>query len=205
MNYLELYNKYLSKRDKLDFCKNDVVNLLKVYFDAVEFPYKNILDLENYDFFEYDKIFTALTIKNEKILKKIYSEKEQESHNEEKKENSKSEKLYLKRCTEEEKEYNAMLLDEREGNRVDIILESKDGDYISLFEVRYCEEIDYFMSIFTTFRFLKLKNIYGDNMEKLLEIGLNEDEIRYIMDIEENINNDIFKDYLQTLNYFKLL
>lgn len=42
-------------------------------------------------------------------------------------------------------------------------------------------------------------------MEKLLEIGLNEDEIRYIMDIEENINNDIFKDYLQTLNYFKLL
>ena len=52
---------------------------------------------------------------------------------------------------------------------------------------------------------LKLKNIYANNMEKLLEIGLNEDEIRYIMDIEENINNDIFKDYLQTLNYFKLL
>ena len=61
------------------------------------------------------------------------------------------------------------------------------------------------MSIFTTSRFLKLKNIYANNMEKLLEIGLNEDEIRYIMDIEENINNDIFKDYLQTLNYFKLL
>ena len=95
-----------------------------------------------------------------------------------------------------------MLLDEREGNRVDIILESKDGDYISLFEVRYCEEVDYIMSIFTTSRFLKLKNIYANNME---ELGLNEDEIRYIMDIEENINNDIFKDYLQTLNYFKLL
>ena len=70
------------------------------------------------------------------------------------------------------------------------------------------------MSIFTTSRFLKLKNIYANNMEKLLEIGLNEDEIRYIMDIEENINNDIFNgtfrrnyegDYLQTLNYFKLL
>ncbi|GAE95355.1 hypothetical protein JCM21714_4581 [Gracilibacillus boraciitolerans JCM 21714] len=75
--------------------------------------------------------------------------------------------------------YNKLLLDEQEGRRVDILLESKDGKYISEFVVRdRCEKVTSYLNA--------------------LIVGALID--RKAAEYPASIENDYFQYYLDNLN-----
>lgn len=81
-------------------------------------------------------------------------------------------------------DYNHLLLDELEGRRIDIILESKDGVYVSEFTVRAsCEKLDRYINAL----------IVGALIENELE--------EYPVDIHD----EYFQFYLENLGQFGFL
>lgn len=135
INYEKIYKQYLFNQDKVVFTKEEVVERLKKKFKAIEFSKEEILDLVRDDHFEYSKIYTCLCINDPSILLKLYSAEEKRNHREELLDNREN-PLDPKKVKKGHWAYNHMLLDEQEGRRLDIILESKDGKYISESQVR---------------------------------------------------------------------
>lgn len=176
MNYLELKKLFESEKENLIFTKEQVESLLIENFKAKEFPFKQILDLDHYEFFEYEKIYKSYTIQDKSILANLFNEEEQTSHEEAKG----YEELETYSKLEEDVIYNGIIRDEQRGLRIDIILESKDSKYITEFEVRVqCEKMDRYMNA-VTLGALILKTKY-------------------------NISDEGFNFYLENLDMFKLL
>jgi len=133
--YSKLYRKYLYNQSNLSFTKEQVIDRIKIKFNAKEFPKEDLLDLVNDDQLEYSKIFTCLSIDDPHVLLKLFSNEEREEHKEEVEDNREN-PLNPKKVKKNEWKYNHILLDEQEGRRLNIVLESKDGIYISEFIVR---------------------------------------------------------------------
>ncbi|MEK4396400.1 hypothetical protein [Bacillus sp. FSL K6-2860] len=173
-NYEKLYKQYLYKKDQLIFTKERVAEIITSKFKAREFSKTKILDLVNDDHFEYNKIYKCFVIDDPSILIQLFSNEEKKNHREH--------PLNPKRV--KEWEYNHLLLDEQEGRRIDIILESKDGLYISESQVRAsCEKLDRYLNAL----------IVGAIIEKELE--------EYPVDI----HNEYFQFYLENLDQFGFL
>ncbi len=133
--YRHLYKRYLYNQSKLVFTREQVVHRIKTKFNAKEFPKEDLLDLVNDDQLDYCNIFTCLCIDDPHALLKLYSNKERENHKEEIKDNREN-PLNPKKVKKTEWNYNHILMDEQEGRRLDIVMESKNGIYISEFIVR---------------------------------------------------------------------
>lgn len=133
--YERLNKKYRYNQDKLVFTKERVIEILKSKFQAEEFSKEKLLDLLNDDQLEYSKIFSCLCIDDPVVLLKLFSDEERELHKEDIIDNREN-PLNPKKVKKKEWEYNHILLDEQEGRRLDIILESQDDTYISGFIVR---------------------------------------------------------------------
>jgi len=144
--YNKLYKQYLHNQSNLSFTKEQVVDRIKTKFNAREFPKEDLLDLVNDDQLEYSKIFSCLCIDDPHVLLKLYSDKERDDHKEEIKDNRQN-PLNPKKVKKTEWKYNHILLDEQEGRRLDIVLESKNGVYISEFIVRgECERLNRYLN-----------------------------------------------------------
>ncbi|RCW74910.1 hypothetical protein [Saliterribacillus persicus] len=133
--YEKMNKKYRYNQDELTFSKEQVIEKLKNKFQAKEFSKEKLLDLVNDDQLEYSKIFSCLCINDSAVLLKLFSDKERKLHKEEIMDNREN-PLNPKKVKKKEWEYNHILLDEQEGRRLDIILESQDDKYISGFIVR---------------------------------------------------------------------
>lgn len=145
-NYEKLYKRYLYKKDELSFTKEQVIEKVVKKFKAKEFSKTEVLDLVNDDQLEYDKIFKCLLIDNSQVLSSIFSREEKRYHQEELIDNQNN-PLDSKKVKKSEWSYNKLLLDEQEGRRIDIFLESKDGKYISEFIVRdRCEKVTSYLN-----------------------------------------------------------
>ncbi|HBU89780.1 hypothetical protein [Bacillus pumilus] len=180
-NYEKLYKQYLYKKDQLIFTKERVAEIITSKFKAREFSKTKILDLVNDDHFEYNKIYKCFVIDDPSILIQLFSNEEKKNHREEILDN-REHPLNPKRV--KEWEYNHLLLDEQEGRRIDIILESKDGVYISESQVRAsCEKLDRYINAL----------IVGAIIENELE--------EYPVDI----HNEYFQFYLENLDQFGFL
>ncbi|PRS49452.1 hypothetical protein C6Y00_12225 [Bacillus sp. GBSC66] len=180
-NYEKLYKQYLYKKDQLIFTKERVAEMITSKFKAREFSKTKILDLVNDDHFEYTKIYKCFVIDDPSILIQLFSNEEKKNHREEILDN-REHPLNPKRV--KEWEYNHLLLDEQEGRRIDIILESKDGLYISETQVRAsCEKLDRYLNAL----------IVGAIIENELE--------EYPVDI----HNEYFQFYLENLDQFGFL
>ncbi|MBU8574562.1 hypothetical protein [Bacillus pumilus] len=180
-NYEKLYKQYLYKKDQLIFTKERVAEIITSKFKAREFSKTKILDLVNDDHFEYTKIYKCFVIDDPSILIQLFSNEEKKNHREEILDN-REHPLNPKRV--KEWEYNHLLLDEQEGRRIDIILESKDGVYISESQVRAsCEKLDRYINAL----------IVGAIIENELE--------EYPVDI----HNEYFQFYLENLDQFGFL
>lgn len=181
--YSKLFNKYLYNQDKLSFTKEQVVDRVKTKFNAKEFPKEDLLDLVNDDQLEYSKIFTCLCIDDPSVLLKLYSDKERECHKEEIRDNREN-PLNPKKVRKAEWKYNHILLDEQEGRRLDVLLESKDGKYISEFIVRgNSEKLNRYMNALV--------------VGALIQSGLTQ----YPVDI----NDEYFQFYLENIEMFGFL
>ena len=87
--------------------------------------------------------------------------------------------LNSKKVKNKEWKYNHLLLDEQEGRRIDVFLESKDGIYISEFIVRdRCEKVSRYLNAL----------IVG----ALIQNGLEE--------CRDDINDEYFQFYLENLD-----
>lgn len=208
MNYINLKNKFEEKKECLVFTKEEVEQLLIEKFNAEEFPFEQMLDFKNYDFFEYNKIYKAYTIKDKCILTGLFNEEEKDSHNEA--ESYEDLDTYSK--LEEDIVCNDIIKNQQIGKRVDVILESKDGKYISKFEVRdQCEKMDRFLNSLVVGRHIQLKEAYGDKLynldeSQLNEIGLTLEDREYICkDLACDINNEYYTFYLENLHIFGLI
>lgn len=208
MNYLNLKNKFEEKKECLVFTKEEVEQLLIEKFNAEEFSFEQMLDLKNYDFFEYDKIYKAYTIKYKCILKGLFNEEEKDSHNQA--ESYEDLDTYSK--LEEYIVCNDIIKNQQIGKRVDVILESKDGKYISKFEVRdQCEKMDRFLNSLVVGSHIQLKEAYGDKLynldeSQLNDIGLTLEDRDYICkDLACDINNEYYTFYLENLYIFGLI
>jgi hypothetical protein len=123
-------------------------------------------------------IYKAYTIKDKNILKNLFDEEERESHNEAKS----YEELDTYSKLEEDIISNNILRNQQRGERVDIILESKDGKYISNFEVRaQCEKMNRYLNSLVVGRYIQLREEYGD------------------------INNEYYAFYLENLHLFFII
>ncbi|WP_117149128.1 hypothetical protein [Paraliobacillus zengyii] len=133
--YERINKKYRYNQDKLVYTKEQVIERLRSKFKAKEFSKEKLLDLVNDDQLEYAKIFSCLYIDDSAVLLKLFSDGEREIHKEDIMDNREN-PLNPKKVKKKEWEYNHILLDEQEGRRLDIILESQDDTYISGFIVR---------------------------------------------------------------------
>lgn len=146
MNYRDLYQKYEDNKNNIIFTKEQIANLLIKEFNAIEFPFTDILDLKRDNCILYNKIYKSFTIKDADILKCLFTKEEKSYHEEAKQYETQNTFSKLKKDII----YNQMIIDEQLGNRIDIILESKDGEYISAFEVRsQCEIMDRYLNALT--------------------------------------------------------
>ncbi|KIL22539.1 hypothetical protein B4134_0195 [Bacillus safensis] len=180
-NYEKLYKQYLYKKDQLIFTKERVAEIITSKFKAREFSKTKILDLVNDDHFEYTKIYKCFVIDDPSLLIQLFSDEEKKNHREEILDN-REHPLNPKRV--KEWEYNHLLLDEQEGRRIDIILESKDGLYISESQVRAsCEKLDRYLNAL----------IVGAIIENGLE------------DYPVDIHDEYFQFYLENLDQFGFL
>ncbi|MBZ9522077.1 hypothetical protein [Bacillus safensis] len=180
-NYEKLYKQYLYKKDQLIFTKERVVEMITSKFQAREFSKTKILDLVNDDHFEYTKIYKCFVLDDPSILIQLFSNEEKKDHREQVLHN-RLHPLNPKRV--KEWEYNHLLLDEQEGRRIDIILESKDGLYVSEFTVRdSCEKLNRYINAL----------IVG----ALIENGLEE--------YPDGIHDEYFQFYLENLDQFGFL
>ncbi|MCR8745755.1 hypothetical protein [Romboutsia lituseburensis] len=211
MKFEKLYKDYLDKKDSLVFTKDEIVTLIKDKFNATEFDFTDIDDLVNYEFFNYDKISLALSIQNKEILEKIYSIEEIQSHEHESKYHKKMRVKYFFinfKLNDKEKKAGKILINQQTGHRVDIVIESLDNEFISAYEVRYCETMDKYLNALVTGRYIQIKNKYGNKLYNLNEMELNKlglysDDRQYICkDLHESIDNESFRYYLENLYKF---
>ncbi|QNK87892.1 hypothetical protein H7992_22485 [Sporosarcina sp. resist] len=178
IDYTKLYKKYLYKKNELSFTKEVVIEKIMKKFNAKSFSKTEVLDLINDDQLEYSKIFECLVIDDPQVLLGTFSGKEKKYHKEELNDNQDN-PLDFKKIKKAEWSYNRLLLDEQEGRRIDIFLESKDGHYISEFIVRdRCEKVNSYLNAL----------IVG----ALIQTG----KAEYPADIE----NEYFQYYLENLN-----
>lgn len=146
MNYEILHNKFQNRKHQLVLSKEIVVERLIKRYKAEEIDKEVIMDLINDDQLQYDKIFCCLKIDDVKILNKVFTSKEKKEFQWELKDNQRRNRKY-KYKSEKEAAYNQLILDEMEGRRVDIILESLDDKHITGFLVRnQSEEIGSYIS-----------------------------------------------------------
>ena len=182
INLESLKKKYSHKRDHLIFTRDRVVNILKSKFKAEEFDYKILLDLPNDDHFKYENIFIALSITDEKVLANLFNDIERRNHREDIIDNREKPLNFKRIKKNNEQVYNHILLDEQEGRRVDIILES-DGTFFTEFQVRAeCEYVNKYINALV----VGAQSSNGSS------------------DIEEELDDD-FVFYLQNLNKFGFL
>lgn len=135
MDYNLLHQKFQNRKQYLIFNKEVVVDRLKKRYKAEEISKEEIMDLINDDQLVYEHIFCCLKVENPKIIDKIFTEEELKEFQWEINDNKKQTRKY-KFKTEAEANYNQLLIDEMEGRRVDIVLESLDGEYVTSFLVR---------------------------------------------------------------------
>lgn len=178
-----LKKKYLHKKNDLAFTREQVVTKLKRKFNAVEFDYRTLLDLPNDDHFTYENIFIALSITDDKILADLFNENEKRNHREELIDNRETPLNFKKIKKNKEQTYNHILLDEQEGRRLDIILES-DGVIVTEFQVRAeCAYLNQYLN----------------------SIVVGAKILRGSAEIDEDLDDEDFVFYLQNLNKFGFL
>ncbi|MCT2347574.1 hypothetical protein M4D71_25850, partial [Niallia taxi] len=76
VDYKNLYKKYLIRKHKLTFTKDQVVERVKRKYGATEFQKEELLDLVNDDQLDYNKITLCLSISNANVLSKVFTEEE---------------------------------------------------------------------------------------------------------------------------------
>ncbi|MBU5267588.1 hypothetical protein [Virgibacillus proomii] len=130
-----LKKKYNSKKQQLYYNREQVVEILKKKFKAKQFDHRILLDLPNDNQLNYKHIYTALSITDSKVLSSLFNEDEIKSHGEEIIDNRENPLNFKKIKKNQEQVYNHILLDEQEGRRIDIILES-DGEIVTEFVIR---------------------------------------------------------------------
>ncbi|WP_458353964.1 hypothetical protein [Peribacillus frigoritolerans] len=184
-NYEEIYKKYLKNKQSLVFNKEEIVTRVKQKFKAEEFSKAEILDLPRDEHFDYEKIFLCLKICDSEVLKKVFLPHELKFHEEQRQYNrryplkkSKMKKNWL------DYNYNQMIIDEHEGRRIDIVLESKDGQYVSECKVKArCDYLDGYLN------------------SLMVGAKLFHETAEY----EEDIHDYYFQFYLENLEKFNML
>jgi len=140
MDYKLLHNKFQNRKDQLVLDKEQVVDRIIRRYKAEKIDKTEIMDLINDDQLEYDSIFCCLKIDDIQILSKVFTTKELKDFQWEIDDNKKRNRKYRFK-NEQDAIYNQLLLDEMEGRRLDIVLESLDGKYITVFLVRNQSEV----------------------------------------------------------------
>ncbi|TCI48130.1 hypothetical protein EVJ31_03580 [Exiguobacterium sp. SH5S32] len=141
MNYRMLHEKFERRKQWLIFEKEEVVRRVMVRYKARIIPKTDIMDLVNDDQLSYEHIFCCLTIDDPRMIDKIFTAKEKKDHKWEREDNARRGMVY-KHKDEEHRRYNQLIIDEMEGRRLDIVLESKDGKFVTGFLTRdMCEQV----------------------------------------------------------------
>lgn len=135
MNLDSLMTRYTYKKNQLFYSRERVVEIIKKKFKAEPFDYKELLDLPTGDNLDYDRIYMALSITDSRVLANIFNDSERKRHSEEIIDNRENPLNFKKIKKNNEETYNHILLDEQEGRRIDIVLESN-GEIVTEFEVR---------------------------------------------------------------------
>lgn len=177
-DYNKLYKKYLYKKEQLSFSIDDIERILIKKFKAREFPKETLLDLKNDDELRYNEIYKCFTIEEPEVLINLYSSEEKANHREEIKDNH-TNPLDPKKVNDWD--FVHIIYDEQEGRRINIVLESKDGEFVSNFKVRSESE--------TVNRYLNAL-VCGGKLEK------------GIAEFNTNINDEYFRFYLENLDLF---
>lgn len=141
MDYKMLHEKFERRKQWLIFEKEEVVRRLLVRYKARTIPKEDIMDLVNDDQLSYPHIFCCITIDDPDILAKIFNAKERADFRWERDDNARRGMVY-KHKDEAHRRYNQLILDEQEGRRLDIVLESQDGVHVTRFLTRsMCEQV----------------------------------------------------------------
>lgn len=141
MDYKMLHEKFERRKQWLIFEKEEVVRRLLVRYKARTIPKEDIIDLVNDDQLSYPHIFCCITIDDPDILAKIFNAKERADFRWERDDNARRGMVY-KHKDEAHRRYNQLILDEQEGRRLDIVLESQDGVHVTRFLTRsMCEQV----------------------------------------------------------------
>lgn len=143
MNYELLHNKFQNRKNQLVLDKDQIVDRVIRRYKAVKIDKTEIRDLVRDDQLEYDSIFCCLKIDDVQILKKVFNSKELKDFQWEINDNKK--RKYSPK-NDQDAAYVQLILDEMEGRRLDIVLESLDGKYITGFLVRnQSEEVESYL------------------------------------------------------------
>ncbi|WP_047376394.1 hypothetical protein [Exiguobacterium sp. ZOR0005] len=135
MDYKMLHEKFERRKQWLVFEKEEVVRRLLVRYKAHIIPKTDIMDLVNDDQLSYPHIFCCITIDDPAVLEKIFNAKERADSKWERDDNARRGMVY-KHKDEAHRRYNQLIIDEQEGRRLDIVLESQDGIYVTGFLTR---------------------------------------------------------------------
>ncbi|WP_313122788.1 hypothetical protein [Exiguobacterium sp.] len=120
--------------------KETVIERVFRPYNAIEIPKDDISDLVNDDQLEYDAIFCCLKIDDGDLLNSLFTPSELDDFEWEIQDNKRKNRRY-RYANQKEADYNQLILDEMEGRRIDIVLESLDGTYITGFLVRNQSEV----------------------------------------------------------------
>lgn len=183
INYDKLYKKYLYKKDQLVFDKERVVEIITSKFSAREFSKTQVLDLVNDDQLEYNKIFGCFVVDDPNVLNRLFTTEERTDFRDQVLDNRRN-LLNTSNIKKNEWNYNDLLLDEQEGRRIDIFLESKDGKYISNFILR------------------SYVSTLGQYLNALVMGALIQNDL---VEFEVNVNDEYFQFYLENLDKFGFL
>lgn len=140
MDYEKASHKFQHRKQQLTLKKETVIERVCRRYNAIEIPKDDISDLVNDDQLEYDAIFCCLKIDDAAILDSLFTPKELDDFEWEIQDNKRRNRRY-RYATQKEADYNQLILDEMEGRRIDIVLESLDGTHITGFLVRNQSEV----------------------------------------------------------------
>jgi len=140
MEYEKASHKFQHRKQQLTFKKETVIERVFRRYNAIEIPKDDISDLVNDDQLEYDAIFCCLKIDDVALLNSLFTPSELDDFEWEIQDNKRRNRRY--RSDDQKKaDYIQLILDEMEGRRVDIVLESLDDTYITGFLVRNQSEV----------------------------------------------------------------
>lgn len=140
MDYEKASHKFQHRKQQLTFKKETVIERVCRRYNATEIPKDDIMDLVNDDQLEYDAIFCCLKIDDAAVLDSLFTPKELDDFEWEIQDNKRRNRRY-RNNNQKEADYIQLLLDEMEGRRIDIVLESLDGIHITGFLVRNQSEV----------------------------------------------------------------